>query len=224
LGEGLIPPTPAATFFLETKTMYRSSERIAWLVWAAALLALAGCATTSIVNQWRNPEYVGHTCKRVLVVGVTTQASIRRNFEDQFVSQLSVVGVNAVQSYTVLPEDGQVEEARLRKAVQAAQADCVITARLVRAEQKTQVSPGYYGPPPMGFYGWYSSAWMGMYDPPQVYQYDVYTSETSLYHVPDNKVVWSGTAQTTAPGSDINKEIAEYAKLMIKAMKDAKVL
>jgi hypothetical protein len=197
----------------------------AWAASLAALLALAGCASTSLVNQWKAPDYSGTAPKRVLVAGITKQASIRRTFEDQFVLQLKVAGVDAVQSYTVLPEDGQVEEARLQKAVADAHADAVITTRLVKAEQKTQISPGYYGPvPTVGFYGWYSSAWMGVYDPPQVYQYDVYTSETSLYHVSDNKVVWSGTAQTTAPGSNIEKEIAQYAELMIKAMRDAKVL
>jgi hypothetical protein len=205
--------------------MDRRVIQLAWAAWVAALLSLTGCASTTLVNQWKAPDYTGASYKRVLVVGITKQASIRRTFEDQFVLQLKVAGVDAVQSYTVLPEDGQVEEARLKKAVEDAQADGVITARLVKAEQKTQISPGYYGPvPTVGFYGWYSSAWMGMYDPPQVYQYDVYTTETSLYHVPENKVVWSGTAQTTAPGSDVVKEIAQYAELMIKAMRDAKVL
>jgi hypothetical protein len=205
--------------------MHRRVVHFAWAASVAALLALAGCASTSLVNQWKAPDHTGAAPKRVLVVGVTKQASIRRTFEDQFVLQLKAAGVGAVQSYSVLPEDGQVEEARLRQAVDEAQADAVITARLVKAEQKTQVTPGYYGPvPTMGFYGWYSSAWMGVYDPPQVYQYDVYTTETSLYHVSDNKVVWSGTAQTTAPGSNIEKEITQYAALMIKAMREAKVL
>jgi hypothetical protein len=199
--------------------------QFAWAACVAALLALPGCASTSLVNQWKAPDVSAAAPKRVLVVGITTQSSIRRTFEDQFVLQLKVAGVDAVQSYTVLPEDGQVEEARLKKAVEDARADGVITTRLVKAEQKTQVTPGYYGPvPTVGFYGWYSSAWMGVYDPPQVYQYDVYTSETSLYHVSDGKVVWSGTAQTTAPGSNIEKEIAQYAELMIKAMRGAKVL
>jgi hypothetical protein len=205
--------------------MSRRAVQFVWAACAAALLVLAGCASTSLVNQWKAPDYRGAAPKRVLVVGITAQSSIRRTFEDQFVLQLKVAGVDAVQSYTVLPEDGQVEEARLKKAVEDARADGVITTRLVKAEQKTQVTPGYYGPvPTVGFYGWYSSAWMGVYDPPQVYQYDVYTSETSLYHVSDGKVVWSGTAQTTAPGSNIEKEIAQYAELMIKAMRDAKVL
>jgi hypothetical protein len=205
--------------------MSRAKVRVWYVLFVSALVGLAGCASTRIVNQWQNPEYTAHTFKRIMVVGVTKDTSIRRTFEDEFVLQLKTAGTDAVQSYTVLPEDGPAEEGRLVRAVEEAGADAVITARLVKAEQKIQVTPGYYGPGPyVGFYGWYSYAWMGMYDPPQVYQYDVYTSETSLYDMPGRKVVWSGTAQTTAPGSNIRKEIAQYAKLMIKAMKDGKVL
>lgn len=192
---------------------------------AIAMLVLGACASTSLVNQWKDPAYAARGFKRVMVVGVTKQASTRRTFEDEFVSALKASGVDAVQSYTALAEDGQVEEQKLVKAVETLGADGVITARLVKAEQKTEVTPGYYRPvPTVGFYGWYSSAWMGVYDPPMVYQYDVYTSETSLYDKAGGKVVWSGTAQTSAPGSDVRKEIAAYAKIMIKAMKDAKVL
>jgi hypothetical protein len=192
---------------------------------AAALLAAAACASTSLVNQWKDPQYITHAFKRIMVVGVTKQTSMRRTFEDEFVAQLKAAGVDAVQSYTALPEDGQAQEAKLAQAVEAVSADGVITARLVKAEQKTEVTPGYYHPmPAAGFYGWYSSAWMGVYEPPLVYQYDVYTSETSLYDMPANTIVWSGTAQTSAPGSDLRKEIAAYAKIMIRAMRDAKVL
>jgi hypothetical protein len=195
------------------------------VVMTIAALAVAACASTSLVNQWKDPEYAGHAFKRIMVLGVTKQASTRRTFEDEFVAQLKALGIDAVQSYTALPEDGPVEEAKLAKAVESVGADGLISARLVKAEQKTEVTPGYYRPvPTVGYYGWYSSAWMGVYDPPMVYQYDVYTSETSLYDMSGAKVVWSGTAQTSAPGSDLRKEIAAYAKIMIKAMKDAKVL
>jgi hypothetical protein len=50
-----------------------------------------------------------------------------------------------------------------------------------------------------------------------VFQYEVYTSETSLYDMIKNQVVWSGTAQTTSPGN-IGKEIKDYAEIMIRAL------
>jgi hypothetical protein len=199
---------------------------IGWIPIGLALATtLLACASTSLVNQWKAPDYAGLGFKRIMVMGVTQQTSTRRIFEDEFVAQIKAAGIDAVQSYTVLPEDGPADEEKLVLAVQTAEADGVISARLVKVEQKMHVTSGHYRPAPyMDFYGWYSTAWMGFYDPPIVYQYDLYTSETSLYAMPENKVVWSGTARTAAPGSDIRKEIAAYARIMIKAMKETGVL
>jgi hypothetical protein len=188
-----------------------------------AALMFAGCASTELVNQWSNPAYTAPWFKRVMVIAVTRQASIRRNFEDEFVAQLKAAGVDAVPSYQYIPDEGQVEEPLLNKAVLAAGADAAIITRLVQKEQKTQITPGVYPPPAFGFYGWYSWGWAGYYEPPRVYQYDVYTSETSLYDVTRNQVVWAGTAQTTAPG-DIDKEIKNYAEIMIDALKEKNLI
>ena len=188
------------------------------------MLMLAGCAATELVNQWSNPAYTAPWFKRVMVIAVSRQASIRRNFEDELVAQLKAAGVDAVPSYQYIQDEGQAEEGRLNEAVLKAGADAAIITRLVRREQKTDITPGFYQPAPtFGFYGWYSSGWVGYYEPPRVYQYEVYTSETSLYDVRKNQVVWTGTAQTTAPG-DINKEIRDYAEIMIQALKEKKLI
>ena len=66
-----------------------------------------------------------------------------------------------------------MDEAKLDLAVGTAEAEGVISTRLVKVEQKMHVTSGHYRPAPyMDFYGWYSTAWMGFYDPPMVYQYD----------------------------------------------------
>ena len=93
-------------------------------------------------------------------------------------------------------------------------------------EKKTEVSPGFYQPAPAigyGFYGGYSSAWLGYYEPPRIYEYEVYISETSLYDVTKNQMVWTGTAETTDPG-DIGNEIKRYVDIVVDALKSKKVL
>lgn len=194
-------------------------DRIVPLLWAALLcLALAGCASTSLVNEWQSPD-ARPTVRKVLVVGVTRQASVRRVFEDEFAAQLRAAGVEAVPSYSILPEDGQAEQSRLEQAVREAGADGVLVTRLVKQEQRLDVTPGSYRPPfGMGFYGWYSSAWIGYYEPPSVYRYDVVTAETSLYSPPESKLVWSGTTETFSP-KDVRKETAGFAKVIIAALR-----
>ena len=187
-------------------------------------LPLAAVAPSNYFTQGLIPPNPAPSFKKVMVIGVARQSSIRRSFEDEFVNQLKAAGVDAVPGYQYIQEEGQVGEERLRQAVAQAKADAVIITRLVKREEKTQVTPGFYQPPAgLGFYGWYSAGWVGYYEPPRVYQYDVYTSETSLYDTVKNQVVWTGTAETTAPG-DIDKEIKNYAEIMISALKEKKLI
>lgn len=195
----------------------------AYLLLAGSVL-LMGCASTSLVDQWKSPEFKGPPLTKVLVMGVSTQPGPRRIFEDEFSAALRAAGVQAVPSYTVIPTDGQAEQAVLEKALQQVGADGVLITRLVSREQKTQVSPGFYQPvPAMGFYGWYSSAWVGYYEPPTVYQYDVVTADTSVYGVNAGTLLWSGTTQTFSP-QDVAKETPGFAKIIIGALKQAGVI
>jgi len=189
-------------------------------------LLVTGCSSTSrIVNQWSSPEYAAPRFARIMAIGITRQPSIRRSFEDEFVTRLKATGVDAVPSYHFITEDGPVEEPRLREAVKQAGADATIMTRLVQVEKKTRVSPGIYQPAPaaFGFYRGYAGAWYGYYEPPTVYQYDVYISETSLYDVKKNQLVWSGTVETEEP-RDIRKEIARYVDTVIDALKTRNLL
>jgi hypothetical protein len=190
----------------------------------AVALSLAGCAASKIVNQWHDPAYGPAAFKQIVVIGVSKQASIRRSFEDEFVAQLKSLGTEAVPSYRFIKEEGQAEEARLLQAVKQTGADGVLITRLVRVERQTQVTPGHYDPfPPFGFYRWYSSAWAGYYEPPRVYNYEVYVSETSLYDLRKDRLLWAATVTTTDP-DNINKEIRNYVKIVIDALMEKNLL
>ena len=54
----------------------------------AALALLAGCATSELVRQEANPEYVGKPLKSMMVVAVTADEIVRRTFEDRVVAML----------------------------------------------------------------------------------------------------------------------------------------
>jgi hypothetical protein len=186
------------------------------IVLAAALLA--ACASTSLVNQWKSPDYTGGPMRKVMVVGVAKQPGVRRVFEDEFVTKLKAAGVEAIPSYTQIGDDVLADPAAVEQAVAKLGADGVMVTRLVKRDKETQVTGGYYGPvAPMGLHGWYSSAWAGYYEPATVYQYDVVTLETSLYSPQQSKLVWSGTTETFAP-TDVKKETAGYAQLIIEAL------
>jgi hypothetical protein len=112
----------------------------------AAALGTLSCGSTELVHQWSNPAYVAPSFKKVMVIGVTRQAGMRRTFEDEFVAQLKAAGVNATPSYLYIPQDVPVGEAVLKQALKEAAADAMIITRLVRVQQKTEIAPGYYPP------------------------------------------------------------------------------
>jgi hypothetical protein len=190
-----------------------------------ATLAIAGCSTTQvIVSEWSNPRYVSPSFKRIMVGGVGEETSIRRNFEDEFVAQLRAAGVAALPSYRYMPEDEKIDESKLKQAAQRAGTDGAILARSVSVEQKTEYGPSYYPLAGFGIFGRHVGAsWSGPYGAPSVSRYNVYTSETTLYDVTKNEVVWTGTIKTTEP-DNINTAIKDYVGAVIKALNEKNLL
>jgi hypothetical protein len=159
-----------------------------------------------------------------MVIAVTDQIAIRRNFEDVFSAELRTSGADAVPSYRFFPESGKVAEASLKEGVQKAHADAVLITRLTAVDRRSEITPGYYDPfPAFGLYGWYSSAWYGFYTPPRVYNYPVYYSETTLHDIARNEIVWTGTIRTIDP-ENISAAIRDYVKTVIDALTEKKLL
>ncbi len=185
----------------------------------AFIALLAGCSTNPIVSEWRNPGYSGANFKRIMVGGLGGATSVRRNFEDEFVAQLRAQGIDALPSYRSMPRDEDVDEAKIKEAAQKAGADAAILARPIRVEEKTHYSPGYYPMPWFGFYGphlgasWYG----GYYGAPSAYRYSEFTSETTLYDLRKNEVVWTGTLKT-ADSDDVNAAIKSYVAAVMRAL------
>ena len=188
-------------------------------------LGVGGCSTTSpIISEWRNPGYGSTSFKRMMVGGLGGETSIRRNFEDEFVAQLRATGIDALPSYRFLPDEEMIDEAKLKQAAQKAGADAVIFARSVSVEQKTQMGPNYYPMPWFGIYGSHVGAsWQGLYGAPSVYRYNEYTSETTLYDVGKNEVVWTGTIRTTEP-ENVRTAIKSYVEAVMKALDEKNLI
>jgi hypothetical protein len=195
----------------------------------AGLLLVSACSSTTVVDQWQSPDFKGAPFKRILVVGVTSQAVIRRIFEDEFVRQLRARGTDAVASYTLIPEDGQVERPRLERAVKEAGADGVIVTRVVKVEQKTQVVPGTPAFPGFGtdIYGFYGTGWGGVWtgyaSPPVVFQYEEVRAETKLFDARSGALVWAAQSDVFAP-TDARKDSADFASRIIAALASRKLL
>jgi hypothetical protein len=181
-------------------------------------LTLSGCSTaTPIVSEWRNPAYVSAPFKRIMVGGPSGETSVRRTFEDEFVVQLRVAGIDALPSYQYIPEDEGIDENNLKQAAQKARADAVLFPRSVKMEQKTKLGPTF----PYLSFGIFGSnvgaSWSGLPGATGAYRYNEYTSEATLYDVAKNEVVWTGTIKTTEP-ENVRTAIKSYVEAVMKAL------
>jgi hypothetical protein len=181
-------------------------------------LALSGCSTaTPIVSEWRNPAYASGPFKRIMVGGPSGETSVRRNFEDEFVVQLRRAGIDALASYQYISEDEGIDENKLKQAAQKARADAVLFVRSVKTEQKTNYGTTF---PNVGF-GIFGSnvgaSWSGLPAASGPYRYTEYTSETALYDVAKNELVWTGTTKTAEP-ENVQTAIKSYVEAVMKAL------
>ncbi|GLS06253.1 hypothetical protein GCM10007860_34290 [Chitiniphilus shinanonensis] len=198
-------------------------RRFASLCAVLCLLLLSACATPSLTNAWKDPNFAGPPAKRVLVLGISNSDAHRRIFEDAFVQALREHGVDAVPAYPKLPERGEIARDRIQAAVAASGADAVLVTRPIKVEHQVDVSPapspmGWYG---TGFYGWYGAVWAAQ--PATVTQYDVLTLESTLWNLGSEHVTWSGTTKSIE-SDDIARFTARLAKVLIEQMRRDGVL
>jgi len=184
-------------------------------------LALVACASTELTSSWTSPDYNGPALKKLLVMGVSNQPSLRRTFEDGLVEELKGAGVDAVASYNFIPEGGQAEESRVSQAVKDASADGVLITRLVRVDVK--VIPTSAPRMGIGYYGGYAMAYGSVYDSTMADRADTIVLETTLYGVDPGHLLWSGTTQTFDPKS-IKQEMPGFAKIIIGALQTHKLV
>ncbi len=197
-----------------------------WRLWravAAVILFLAGCSTgPQIVSEWNNPGYGTGLFKRIVVVGPSGASSIRRSLEDEFVTQLRADGIDALPSYLSIPDDQTIDESKAKEAARKAGADGLLFARSVRVESKLE-SSGFYPSTSFGWFGGnFGASWSGFGAPSPRY-YNEYTSETTLYDIPKDEIVWTATIKTAEP-ENARTAIRSYVEAVMKTLDEKNLI
>jgi len=192
----------------------------------AALALLASCATSRLVAQQSNPDYVGKSFKSVMVVAVTSDELIRRTFEDRMVALLGRRGLKGIPAYAAVGSRGQVEEADLRQAVARSGAEGVLVTRVTRVDRSSGYVPGATVAIGIGggFYGYYSTVWQTVDLPPQKITGPSWTvSETRLFDAKNGVLAWTGVLDTRE-NDDLNAALTQYINVIFDAMVNDRVL
>ena len=185
------------------------------------LAVLAGCATSRLVTQQSNPDYVGKSFKTVMVVGVTSDEIVRRTFEDRVAALLGKRGAKGIPGYSMASR-GQVEEAELRQIIARSGADGVLITRVTRVDRGATTAPG--ATVGVGLYGYYGGVWQTVTTAPQQISGPTWTlSETRLFDARTGTLAWTGIVDTRE-NDNLGAALTQYVNLIFEAMVSDRVL
>jgi hypothetical protein len=193
------------------------------------LLVASGCASkasTSLQGSWSAPGANAERFKRILILTVASDEIAQQEFQQIFAARLKQANVNATASHRYFTHRSPAEEARFTRAIESAQADGVLLARVVGVDVAGQSAPWMTdkGPSNLGDMT-LSQAWQQAFDP--IYsdrslanseRRDVLI-DTVLYQVSTRKAVWSARTITRhAEAGDLRPAIEQFVDVLMNAM------
>lgn len=186
---------------------------------------IPACATTKLTSVWKDQTYLEQP-RKIMVIGVAKKPVNKRILEDEFVRQLKARGMDAVASYTVMPDEKQGDQAVIAEKMKEQGADAVLISRMASKKTVHTYIPGsvYYPPP---YYGkwrdYYGHGYQAVYTPGYLAEDEYALMETNLYDAGTDKLIWSAASETEIWGSH-QDQIISYIGVMVNAMADQKLL
>jgi hypothetical protein len=195
---------------------------------------LAGCATTQMNAEWRDPAFTAGSLngRRVLVVCRAPDEAMRRVCEDQWSFQLGARGVVASQSYAIpgFPWASGDASDEMKAAVRASNVAALASMSLYPSEFAVvnpgpQVGVGVSGGSGGGYRGGgFSVGGIGITLPiGGATTTQSLAASSSLVDVASGKLVWSGSANTSASG-DVSGQVSALTQVTTEAIRKAGLL
>jgi len=191
------------------------SNATRWILALSGVLLVAwGCSKTAMTHSWMDSNFKIKEIRKVMVIGVGKEESMRRLFENRMSAILEKKRVPAVPSHTIMPDlrTAAGDEATARQiigeAVAKCGADAVTITRILRSESAVRAVPGtayvvpagYY----RGFYGFYTTSFEVVSTPGYITEDKTYVVETNLYDVATESLIWMGISETLNPDSAVD--------------------
>ena len=197
-------------------------------------LTLMGCASTRMVQNWKNPDIVLFHAYQVLIVGMSQNPDTKNDFETKLQKEFEKRGVESMKGIDLFDvkfideakseeELSYVEQQLLEKGF-----DAILFTKLVGLEnkdtfkKKTSDFHDYFGTFQEDYLHQQSMNLEANYND----HYPVYYTETSLYCIcPDKEreLIWRGSMEISNP-MDIEKTVDNYIRLVVKSMEEQDII
>ena len=114
-------------------------RQIAVLLLTLGLLgptALAGPKGHKLVDRWQDPGVERRQFQKLIIVAISDDREVRRNFENKFVSHLRGKGVQGITSHSLVPDLTNIEnERQIIDSIEEQNVDGAISIRVVRLDE-----------------------------------------------------------------------------------------
>lgn len=199
------------------------------LILLSLITFLGGCAATQIEEAWTLPGYSAPAPaeRKVLVVTLAAQETVRKAFETSFVQHLEKNGILAVASSQWLPDGTKINRESIRPIV----AQNGITSVLVSSLRGIEKSQTYQPPQQTGpsdnlyrnfdTYMVYNSS--GQNEPGTYVEMTEYLLETNLFNAKGEKLSWSVKTRTSEQ-TTLKKGVDSVVNAVMKQAAKDKVL
>jgi hypothetical protein len=184
----------------------------------AALVALAGCASTQLDAEWRDPQLSAGSLRdaRVLVACDAFEAVVVQLCRDQIASAVEAQGATPVfvpTNFPISPARAIDPQLLLAARDAGAKAMLVVTVAVASSNVSQGMSIG------IGGFGFGSSGGAGIGVSAPVGGGNLssgYTANGRLTDVASERLLWTAKA-TSPPSSDVNAQMSELAKTLFAA-------
>lgn len=187
-----------------------------------AVILFTACLATKVISTWKDPSYQGSP-KKILVYAVLKSPMLRRIMEDEFVAHFKYRGINAVPGYGVFPGEELVTKEVLKEKLKAEGFDTLLLSRVTGTRTEATFAPNYQPAYYGSYQGYYSNGYSEAYSSRYMVEDSYATTETSLFDVASEKMIWSGAGDTWISDRE-QKLIKDYVSLMMEAMRESKLV
>ena len=197
------------------------------------VIFLSSCAKTKFTKQWVSEDFNQQPYDDILVLVVADKMGNRKDAEDYIVEKLGEAGIDAMQSYDILPKTETIDAESVDKAIDGLQLDAVIVMFATGITEEEYFVPsrrfgvyagyGYDYPHYNSFYSYYPHAFTYVYIPGYDNTHYVVTLETTLFDLNTTKMIWSAQSNTFAPES-VDDVIHSITMLTISELKKKNII
>jgi len=140
--------------------------------------------------------------------------------------------MDAVPSYSQIPSEEMIDRPTVELKMKEVGAEGVIVTTLVDQKKQKVQSSTYYADG--GWHGYYRNSYNSQVVRHRTtsYEYEVFSLETNLYEIRNQKMIWSRLSDTqisySQPGSfsegSVNKAIKELIKNIVKRLSESQLI